>query len=134
MCSILVSIILFCFALAAIIMVVLGFVAFLDFVFFILLLMSIARYNNIAKMTPSNLICPYCGSQKVRMNRVKTSYSMTAWHSYRYGTSSGTSTINTKRIAECKDCGYDFDFYTKDDIAILKKSAKNSIILWSFFV
>lgn len=86
----------------------------LDIVFLCLYLGSKGQSENAKKMKPSKMICPNCNSSIVKIKTMKagkstssTFYSRSAQHN---------TTIHYKRMAECKSCGFGWDYITQEDI------------------
>lgn len=86
----------------------------LDIVFFLLFISSMIRRSDAKKMKPSKMICPNCGSKNVKLSIRETGK---------------TENGSYKRIAECKECGYVWDYITKEDIANEKSKAEGALIL-----
>ena len=98
----------------------LGFAA-LIIVFVIALLCALgyhAQKNKVKQTQPSKRVCPMCGSPKVRFKHVVNGTTSTGGvatvSSNRLA--SGDTKIHRRNIAYCEDCGYSFDFTTKDDL------------------
>lgn len=92
---------------------VVGLVVF-DIVFFLLFLGSIGKADELRKTKPSKMICSNCNSRNVKLSTRKSGKTISGSH---YGHNVfGNTTINYERIAECKDCGFVWNYTTQEDI------------------
>lgn len=123
-------IILVCIALCVMVAkFIFGLIAF-DIIFFILFLASIGKWKESKKIKPSKMICQNCNSTNVKLSTRESGKTMTG---SRYGYSvSGRTTIHYSRIAECKDCGFVWDYIIKEDIEKAKTNAKNAMVGYGF--
>lgn len=99
----------------------------LDIAFFFMVISSAIRRDNAKNMKPSKMICPNCHSTYVKLS-TRESGSTTNASYYRFGASWNKS-IHYQRIAECKDCGYTWNFITKDDIVNEKSRADGALAI-----
>lgn len=118
-------------------------------VLFVLMILCVfaaeSRKKQIAKMQPSERICPMCKGTNIKFKYITegTSSSKDTVRSSRTharvrpngrgtGTTVGVSTTNGntqihhRNMAYCGDCGYTFDFTTQEDIDAEYKAATNS--------
>ena len=69
--------------------------------------------RKIAKVRPSERVCPMCGGQRIKFKYVSSGTS-TRVANVRFA--SGEKKIQRKNMAYCEDCGYTFDFTTQKDL------------------
>lgn len=110
-----------CLSIVILFLVIFAFVAYLwgilialDVGLFIFVVSSAIRKSDAKKMKPSKMICPNCNGANVKLSNVKSG--VTTNGSYRNGHGTKNTRIHYKRIAECKGCGYTWDYITKEDI------------------
>ena len=136
---IIIAIITTIFAVAAALGIIAGVIAFL-IISIVLFISALSRYNNAKRLTPSIMRCPNCGSTNVRIRSVMSgqdsSYSgggagasSGGFHLFGglFGGKSGTS-YKFKREAVCQDCGFNFDYFTADDVNNERHSAAVGLI------
>lgn len=74
--------------------------------------------RKIAKVRPSERVCPMCGGQRIKFKYVSSGTTGTG-RSTRVANvrfASGEKKIQRKNMAYCEDCGYTFDFMTQKDL------------------
>lgn len=102
--------------------VIAGLVVF-DIVFLLLFLGSKKQAENAKKLKPSKMICSNCKSTNVMLSTREAGKSMSGSH---YGHwVSGSTRIHYERIAECKSCGFTWNYITKEDIDNERKRLDN---------
>lgn len=100
----------------------------LDIALFLMVISGISLVNQARNMEPSKMICPNCNSNNIKLSTRNTGSTS---NGYYYGRmASWSKTIQYQRIAECKDCGYTWDYITDEDIA-KKFSKANSLLVVS---
>lgn len=99
----------------------------LDFVLFILAIASIIRVINANKMRPSKMICLNCNSKSVRLSTRQSGTDTNAYF-FRFGLSMRDK-INYQRIAECQDCGFVWNYFTKSDIQSERSKACSMLLI-----
>lgn len=104
--------------------------AIFDFVFLILAIASIVRAINASKMRPSKMICTNCNSKSVRLSTRQSGTDTNAYF-FRFGLSM-KDRINYQRIAECQNCGFVWNYYTKSDIQSERSKACGMLVLSTF--
>lgn len=100
---------------------------YFGFCFFILAIASIVRVINASKMHPSKMICPNCNSKSVRLSTRQSGTDTNAYF-FRFGLSM-SDRINYQRIAECQNCGFVWNYFTRDDIQSEKSKACSMLVL-----
>lgn len=120
-------IILFFLAIAIAFIYVTAAMAIFDIIFFILTIVYIVRVINANRMRPSKMMCPNCNSIVVKLS-TRESGSTTNASYYRYG-STWNNSIHYQRIATCKDCGFVWEYITKDDIRSEKIRSGGALIV-----
>jgi len=99
----------------------------------------VRRLQKTLRLTASTMACPNCGSQDVRIENRVDSISSTGGaavqrslllpnHRVTLQGQSGT-TINRSRFAKCQKCGFDYPYWTADEIQSLKRRTKIKTVL-----
>lgn len=106
----------------------------LDVVFFFLIVSSAIRLNNAKNMRPSKMICPNCKSGNVKLFTRKSGTTTNASFYSHFATKD--KSIHYERVADCKECGFTWNYITKEDINAEKSRATGALILYIilFFV
>ncbi len=99
----------------------------LDIVFFFMVMSSAIRRDNAKNMSPSKMICPNCESTYVKLSTRKSGSTTNTFY-YRFGASWNKS-IHYQRVAECKDCGYTWDYITREDILNEQSRANAGLVV-----
>lgn len=108
----------------------------------IIVLPFFIRKCNIAKIAPSVMVCPNCGSTQVRISRRTESVTnnsvknidrsiLMPHHHITVDRKSDTQ-INRQRVAICQSCGFDYPYITAQEVSKKQRSAK--IIVWVLLV
>lgn len=85
-----------------------------DIAIFLMFLGAVKQFDDITKAKPSKMLCSNCKSTNVRLSTRKSGDSVSGSH---YGHwASGSHKIHYERIAECKSCGFTWNYITQEDI------------------
>lgn len=85
-----------------------------DIAIFLMFLGAVKQFDDIKKAKPSKMLCSNCKSTNVRLSTRKSGDSVSGSH---YGHwASGSHKIHYERIAECKSCGFTWNYITQEDI------------------
>lgn len=121
-------IILILFAIMAFFLYAIGVIIAVDIISFIMLLAGIGNYINAKKAVPSEMRCSNCGSDEVMLSSV---VSGTTENSTKYKKMSSSNTqIKRQRIATCQKCGFEYDYFTPDDIETAKTQAMGRMVMF----
>jgi len=96
------------------------------------LLASIGKYSNAKKLQPTPMICPNCHSTNIRISKEVagfTNSSATSFHGG-WGLHSGNVNINRQRLGVCQDCGFDFPYFTEQEIYQYREKTKAHMAIW----
>lgn len=104
----------------------------LDIIFLILFIASLGQLSDAKKMTPSQMHCRNCKSANVKLTTRSSGRSTNSiygsWSSQR------ETTIHYKRIAECKDCGFTWDYLMPEDVEQAKSKANASALIYGIIL
>lgn len=104
----------------------------LDIVFLLLFLGSIGEIDELKKTKPSKMICSNCKSTNVKLSTRKSGDTVSGGH---YGHwASGSHKIHYERIAECKSCGFTWNYITQEDIDNELKQTTGAKNLYAFIL
>ena len=109
-----------------------GAVAIGGIILLICLLASIGNYTNSKKLQATPMICPNCHSTNIRISKEVagfTNNSATSFHGG-WGLHSGNVNINRQRLGICQDCGFDYPFFTQQEVNQIQERAKSRMICW----
>lgn len=125
-----ITIILIFIALCALFIYTIAGLVILDITFLILFLGSWAQKENAKKMKPSKMVCQNCKSTHVKLSTQKSGKSTTSTFYSR--NAQHNTTIHYKRIAECKECGFTWDYIMQEDIDKIQANASGMFALYGF--
>ena len=101
-------------ALCAIFIQAIAGLVILDIVFLLLFFGSVNKIDELKKTKPSKMLCSNCKSTNVKLSTRKSGDTVSGSH---YGHwASGSHKIHYERIAECKSCGFTWNYITQEDI------------------
>ena len=103
---------------------------------------ALFSYFSTKNLEPTNMICPNCGCRDIRIRSIRTgttsdtNYSGSAGMTYigRMGmaSSNGRSHRDTnykfKREGICSGCGFNFDYWTIEDVNLMKGKAQRNLL------
>lgn len=109
-----------------------GAIAIGAIVLVVCLTVSISKYNNAMKLQPTPMICPNCQSTNVKISKEVSGLSNTGAGTIfaGWGVHAGNVNINRQRLGVCQDCGFDFPYFTRQEISDIQAKAKSSVIIW----
>lgn len=125
MCGCLIGIVILIFilwaAFSAIVYAV-GIAIVLAAVIVILFIKSVLDYQKVKNIAPSEMKCPNCGSEDVKISQVQSGVTS------QITGSQTTTNINYKQVLICDKCNYSWDYLSALDVKKMKNNAKNRVI------